>query len=180
MEEQMDEIWKDIVNYEGLYQISNTGFVRRNNRILKPAPNNKGYLHVTLCKNGVSQTKYIHQLVAEHFIGKVEGKEVDHIDNNKLNNRLDNLQYLSRFENASKGSKGKTKDNKLEKNPKAKTVIGIRDNKIIITYPCAKILCDEIGMNYSTFKKKMQKGGILINDIKYEYETIATKICSNS
>lgn len=180
MEERTAEIWKDITDYEGLYQISNTGYVRRNGKILKPNSNRGGYLYVALSKNSVQKTKYIHQLVAEHFIGKVEGKEVDHIDSNKSNNHVSNLQYLTRFENASKGSKGRTKDNRLEKNPNAKRVLAIKDGQIIATYPCGKILCNEIEMNYSTFKKKMQNGGLLINDIKYEYETNTTKIRTNS
>ena len=57
----MKEVWKDIPNYEGLYQVSNLGRVKSKRKILKPI--NGEYLKVGLSKNGVQTTKYIHRLV---------------------------------------------------------------------------------------------------------------------
>lgn len=100
------EIWKDIKNYEGIYQISNLGNVRRikfiNNivekgkiLILKTNNFNK-YSQITLCKNGKVKMFYIHRLVAEAFIPNPENKpQVNHIDENKKNNRADNLEWCT-------------------------------------------------------------------------------------
>ena len=71
----MKEIWKDIRNYDGLYQVSNTGKIKSLNyrhtgreKMLKLSVNNKGYLYVVLYKNGVKKFYRINRLVAEAFI----------------------------------------------------------------------------------------------------------------
>ena len=103
----MQEIWKDIQNYEGLYQISNLGNVKslhnKHNIILKPYIANK-YYKVTLIKKGVKHKQYIHRLMAFEFLGldKNSNLQVDHIDNNTLNNNISNLQLLSQQENIKK------------------------------------------------------------------------------
>lgn len=84
----MEEIWKDMPNYEGLYQISNLGNVKSLNynrtgeeRVLKPVKVTKGYLKVKLCKNGEVKQYIIHRLVAETFIPNTSNKEqVNHIN----------------------------------------------------------------------------------------------------
>ena len=98
----MQEIWKDIPEYEGLYQVSNLGRVKSKKKILKPI---KGeYLKVGLSKNGVQTTKYIHRLVAETFLGKCN-LQVNHKDENKYNNHLDNLEWVTFKENMNYGTK---------------------------------------------------------------------------
>lgn len=107
------EIWKDIDGYNGLYQVSNLGNVKsierfRTNgkgwfiqkpRILKTGKRN-GYLIVNLCKDGVVKTFKVHRLVATHFIPNPENKpEIDHIDINPLNNRVENLRWVTHKEN---------------------------------------------------------------------------------
>ena len=106
------EIWKDIPNYEGYYQVSDLGRVKslQRKRILKEFimvtyVNNKGYLFVNLWKNGKPSKKYIHQLVAICFLNhnpcgyKIV---VDHINHDKKDNKLINLQLLSHRNNVSK------------------------------------------------------------------------------
>lgn len=102
------EIWKDIKGYEGLYKVSNRGNIKSlnyrrklgNERILPGSCDGKGYLQVGLCKNGVRRKFAIHRLVAEAFIeNKYNKKEVNHIDGNKSNNHVDNLEWSTRSEN---------------------------------------------------------------------------------
>ena len=104
------EEFKDVVGYEGHYQISNLGNVkslkRNGERIMNPSiDKTKGYLRINLFKESKRKSIYIHQLVAIAFLGhKPNGNKlvVDHIDNNKTNNKLENLQVISSRENSSK------------------------------------------------------------------------------
>lgn len=109
----MEEIWRDIENYEGLYQVSNLGRVKslpRNTTkggLLSPDSNGKGYLTVLLSKKGKKRRFYIHKLVATAFLQNEENlPEVDHRDNDKTNNRAENLQWISHVENLRKKQSG--------------------------------------------------------------------------
>jgi hypothetical protein len=100
------EIWKDIQGYEGIYQISNLGRIKSlhrdytNGRILNPAKNNRGYLRLGLSGNGKVRYDSVHRLVAETFIPNPKNlPEVNHIDGNKLNNRVENLEWVTKGEN---------------------------------------------------------------------------------
>lgn len=102
------EIWKDVVGYEGLYQVSNIGRVKslhqKEGKILSPRPC-KGYHLVALCFNKKRKDTYIHQLVAIAFLNhKRDGHKlvVDHINDIKSDNRLENLQIITQRENAFK------------------------------------------------------------------------------
>lgn len=96
------EIWKDIDGYKGLYQISNLGRVKslRQNRIMKPSSNEKGYLRVGLTKNKEYKTVKVHRLVAIAFISNPHNKsEINHINNIRNDNRADNLEWVTHEEN---------------------------------------------------------------------------------
>ena len=121
------EEWKDIPEYEGLYQISNLGRVKSLKRkadngtnirtvkekILKQSPfSGSDYLRVGLTKNGKIKTKRVHQLVAIAFLGhnpKQNKIVVDHINNDKSDNRLENLQLLTQRQNVNKDVKSSSK-----------------------------------------------------------------------
>lgn len=98
----MKETWKFCKGYEGLYRISNFGsvFSVRNNRLLS-ARNVRGYLSVSLCKNGNEKHFYIHRLVAEAFISNPnDWPEVNHKDGDKANNCVNNLEWCTRKYNS--------------------------------------------------------------------------------
>jgi hypothetical protein len=100
------EIWKPIIGYENLYEISNLGNVKslqkgfKKEKILKNRPNNLGYVRVDLRSNGKSKTIYTHKLVAIHFIPNTYKKlQVNHINGIKSDNRIENLEWVSSNEN---------------------------------------------------------------------------------
>ena len=103
----MEEIWKDIEDYEGIYQVSNLGRVKRvtTDRILKGIKDRGGYLRITLSKNGVKSNHKIHRLVAQAFIPNPENKpQVNHIDENKTNNLVSNIEWMTAKENLNHGT----------------------------------------------------------------------------
>lgn len=106
------EIWRPVVGYEGLYEVSNTGRVRSLNynrtgkvRELKPEATEAGYLRIALCKDGKAKNHKIHAIVMAAFVGpRPEGYDVNHIDECKTNNRVENLEYCTRRENLNHGT----------------------------------------------------------------------------
>lgn len=110
----MKEIWKDVKDYEGLYQVSNIGRIKSLSRfvntykkgrikkehILSIIDNGNGYCYVTLSKNNKHKNYFVHRLVASAFINNPNNyKEINHKDNNKKNNCVDNLEWCDRSYN---------------------------------------------------------------------------------
>lgn len=100
----MAEIWKDIENFEGLYQISSKGRIRRitktRKKLLKLCINNGGYYIANLCKNNKRTLVKVHQLVAQAFIPNPENKPcIDHINTDRTDNRVANLRWVTHKEN---------------------------------------------------------------------------------
>lgn len=105
----MTEIWKDIVNYEGIYKISSYGNILSNASgtwISKKARVNRDYLIVNLHKNGKSKSCKVHRLVAINFLPNLKNDPyVNHKDGNKLNNMVGNLEWVTAKENSIHASK---------------------------------------------------------------------------
>lgn len=119
----MEEIWKYIVDYEDLYQISNKGNVKslennktKKEKILKQPVDKDGYLFVCLCKNGKIKNFKVHRLVAEAFIQNPNNlPQVNHKDENKQNNCVENLEFCTAKYNNKYGTKNKRIAEKLSK-----------------------------------------------------------------
>lgn len=111
----MSEEWRDIIGYEGLYQVSSYGNTRSLERLettkdgrkrIRPAQtisqylHYKGYKRVTLCKDGIRKAYLVHRLVAEAFIPNPDNKpQINHIDEDKTNNAITNLEWVTNDEN---------------------------------------------------------------------------------
>ena len=108
----MNEIWKDIKGYEGLYQVSNLGRVKRfyqnNNLIKKPSDDKDGYLIIGLWKEGKRKTFKVHRLVAEAFIKNTNNYPcINHKDEDPKNNLVDNLEWCTVEYNNNYGNRKK-------------------------------------------------------------------------
>jgi hypothetical protein len=92
------ENWKKVEGYEA-YEISDLGRVRRGEKVLKGSSDKNGYRVIGLCKDAVCKKTKIHRLVCIAFLPNPDSKpEVNHIDRNTANNRLDNLEWATRSE----------------------------------------------------------------------------------
>lgn len=131
-----NEIWRDIKGYENIYQVSSLGRVKSLERvsylgkiikekILKNSFNHRKYLVVHLSKDGKSKVVTVHRLVAEAFIPNPENKlEVNHIDEDKTNNCLNNLEWVTSKENSNWGSRL----SRISKSKSKKIKVIYRDN----------------------------------------------------
>lgn len=172
MEEK--EIWKDIVGFEGLYEVSNMGRVKSlkrtvwnsgkgcyktvAERILKPGKNSNGYLQVQLYKDGKKKMDRIHRLVATAFCENPHGfKEVNHIDEDKTNNCADNLEFCNRsYNNTYNGRANKVgkklrgrKQSEEAIKKKSKPVIAINKRiGLILEFPSAREASRQTGISH--------------------------------
>ena len=109
----INENWKAVVGYEGLYEVSDLGRVRSLNynktgviQVLKPRASKDGYVRVKLSKEGKAKTLCVHRLVAQAFIPNPDGlPEVNHKDENPANNCVENLEYCDRSYNINYGTR---------------------------------------------------------------------------
>ena len=151
----MEEIWKDVVGYEGFYMVSNLGNVKRikckkhhDGKLLKPQKG-RSYLLVGLSKNGIQTSQRVHRLVAEAFIENPNNYPViNHINQNKHDNRVENLEWCTYKYNNDYGKPIKPK--KIVKNH-----IGVK----------RKVRCIETSEIFSSQTSAAKKCGIVQSGI---------------
>ena len=188
------EIWKDIVGYEDLYQISNMGRVKsleriaRNNhkikeKILTPNLNKGGYLRVHLRKDNYSYTPLIHRLVAQAFLPNPNNKpQIDHINTNKTDNRVCNLRWTTASENMKNPITLESSRiaNSGENNPmfgvigannkRSRTVLQFtKDGEFIKKWVCINDIKRELGINVSNIPECCKGKHKTVNGYKWEY-----------
>lgn len=141
------EKWKDIKGYEGLYIISDKGRIAK---LLNPKINKDGYHEQGLIKNKIKKGKRIHRLVAEAFIDNPDNlPEVNHIDENKSNNNVDNLEWCTHKYNVNHGTR-------IERMKMTQ-----RNRK-----DCSKpVMCIETGVIYPSINEANRKTGADRNTI---------------
>lgn len=185
----MEEIWKDIKGFEGLYQVSNLGRVRsldriilkphpRNTsmqmrclykgRVLKPGTNSNGYWYVELHDNsGNIYWNSIHRLVASTFIPNPNNlPEVNHIDENRKNNRADNLEWVTKSQNMRHGTCGARMG---MKHWKAVTQMDMNGN-IIKEWPCAQHASESLHIHHSQIIGVCKGKGFSAGGYRWKYK----------
>jgi hypothetical protein len=177
------EIWKDVVGFEGFYQVSNLGRVKSLKRpyhtskfnhdkrmtkeiILKPKINPDGYFISTLHKEGKRHEIALHRIVAKTFLIELENKkEVNHKDGNKLNNCVDNLEWCDRGENVRHSFRvGLNKPHIGEKHGMAKLFIDLRTG---IFYGCMEDAARSRNMTRHQLKNRLTGKMVNNTDITY-------------
>ena len=156
----MEEVWKPIKGYEEFYEVSNAGRIRskdrkmvlsdgkrnweyiKKGRILKPVTRQHGYLGVMLYGKGGQKTRgfktfSVHRLVAEAFIPNPNGlPEVNHIDEDKTNNRVENLQWVSHIDNTNYGTAIKRRIEKAINGIQSRSIEQYtKDGTLVAEYP---------------------------------------------
>lgn len=139
------EVWKDIEGYKGIYQVSTYGRVKnyRTNKVLKLTQTAYGYLQVTLCKDGKQKVYKVHRLVAQAFIPNPQNKpQVNHIDEDKENNYVENLEWCTSKENNNHGTRN------------------LRAGKTISKVTSTPIICIETGVEFYGINECARKMGL--------------------
>lgn len=151
------EMWIDIVGYEGKYQVSSFGNVRSldyrqtgKTKILKPFDSGRGYSKIKLCVDGKQNTLSIHRLVAKAFIPNPIGKrEVNHINGNTKDNNVENLEWVTSKENMQLAYR-----NGQVKLPRVFPVVQLLKNgQVVRRWECASIAALTIGIDASSLTK---------------------------
>ena len=150
----MEEIYRDIKDYKGLYQVSNFGRIMslnygrtRKAKLLKLDTTHKGYLKVGLSINGKRKFVFVHRLVAEHFIPNPDNlPEVNHIDENKENNIVENLEWCDRKYNINYGTRNEKSAKTLTNGKQSKPVLQLSlDGEFIKEWESSREIHRQLG-----------------------------------
>lgn len=169
----MQEIWKDIKDFEGMYQVSNLGRVRSVDRfdsigrlhksdIKAIRDNGKGYKTVQMYKDNKPKIGYIHRLVATAFIDNPDNKpEVHHIDSDRSNNKSENLQWVTSKENNNFPEHIKS----MKKNPNwlknSRSAMGkARDKAIVVNSYRTKFTRGGVSLEFSSLAEGARQLGL--------------------
>ena len=152
-----NEEWRDVVGYEGRYQVSSMGRVkslvrkgRKRERILKPAFNGCGYLLVNLCAGGKRKTLKVHRLVCEAFHDNPDNKsDVNHINENKTDNRACNLEWCTCKQNINHG----THNERMAKTKSKPVGQYTRDGELVKVWPSIIEVQRQAGFNQGNISK---------------------------
>lgn len=160
------KIWKEIKGYEGLYLISSDGDIVGLKRGLQhPAVTDDGYLRTALCKNGLMKSFYVHQLVALNFLDNPQNlPAVNHKDENKKNNSVDNLEWCDIDYNNVYGTR-------LHRAAKSRMVPIIQrdeDGTFIKRWDGIVCACRALGIQKSSIQKCMRGTQKLAGGFKWE------------
>lgn len=148
------EYWKPVPGYEGLYWVSDFGRVKSLNyrhtgkeKILILGKDRNGYLRIGLWKDGKAKRFLVHRLVWEAFNGPIpEGYDCNHINEDKTDNRLENLNLMTRKENINWGTHNKRISEKMTNGKRSKWVIKLSlNNEILHFYPSTAQVERELG-----------------------------------
>lgn len=160
----MQEIWKDITEYEGIYQISNLGRVKNTvtKEIKKQTDNGKGYKIVNLWKQNKGKMFYIHRLVAEAFIENTLNKpEVHHIDSDRSNNTVENLAWVTTKENNNLGKRiERMTKNKRWIETRATSMAKARDKAIVVNSYRTKFTRGDVSLEFSSLAEGARQLGL--------------------
>ena len=174
----MNEIWKQIEGYEGIYEVSNFGRVKRllitlhsrfyKEKILTNCFNNRtGYCFVALRKNDKDKNYSVHRLVAQAFIPNPSNlSDVNHIDGNKLNNNIDNLEWCTRSQNL----KHALQIGLIKSQCKICRKVTIKCGEKIVTFDTMKDCAKFFGFNKGWLHNKIRKHGLTFTYGEYEIE----------
>lgn len=155
------ELWKDVKEYKGLYQVSNLGNIKSldkkdslgrkvKGKKMKPIKRKDGYLDITLHKDGKGKHFLLHRLIAEAFIeNKNNSNEINHIDENKTNNKVENLEWCNRSYNINYGLANKSRRITLLNKRGKKIIQYDKSGNMIKIYPSLMQVVRELNLNRS-------------------------------
>ena len=173
----IEEIWRPIEGYEGLYEVSNTGRVRsldmyvkcgygsyrlRKGKVLSPVIKDNGYLQVGLYYNGKYKMFLVHRLVAQAFIENFDNlPEVNHLDEDKSNNSVDNLEWCDRSYNLKYGT--------------------VRIRSINTKIKKGYVNEENVGLSKEEYKKKyyQENKDKICDNMRIYYQENRDRICDN-
>lgn len=157
---KMERIWKDIPGYEGFYMVSSDGLVRSvdrdvnktsfgkeiivpmKGRLLSQTKTNAGYMQVHLFKDGKQKNMQVHRLVAMAFIPNPQNlPQINHRDEDRLNNRMENLEWCTAQYNGSYGSRPDKYKTRVSKQD--------ADGTVVATFNSVKEAADSVGCHYT-------------------------------